>query len=71
VKNKFKIEYRKVHTKLSTAEASALNNGIMSIPQIQTLINQWITTDIYIDHTVIVIADSCLLFEIKRTKEGE
>ena len=70
MKKKIKFEYRKVHTKLSTAECTALSTGVMSVSQIQTLLNQWITTDIYIDHSVIVVADSCLLFEIKR-KEGE
>jgi hypothetical protein len=68
MKKDFKFVYYKVHTKMTTAEAGA-HKDIMSLSQIQAHLNNWVTIGLYLDHTITVIADSCLLYEIKKLKE--
>lgn len=68
MKKDFKFVYYKVHTKMTTPEVGA-HKELMSLDQIQAHINNWITIGLYLDHKVIVVAESCLLYEIKRNKE--
>lgn len=70
MKKDFKFVYYKVHTKMTTAEVG-VHKELMSLPQIQALLNNWVTTGKYLDHKVIVVAESCLLYEIKTVKEKD